>query len=92
VQSACEALGVSEAMFHKLRSRWMQEALGSLEPKPQGRPPKKKSPEEAHSEELEGRVKELEIELRAAEVREEIAAALPHLAGKPRKARKKNES
>jgi len=81
VRNACDALGVSEAMFHKLRSRWMQEALGSLEPKPQGRPPKQKSSEEEeHTEEVEGRMKTLELELRAARVREEIAVALPHLA------------
>lgn len=80
VGSACDALGVSEAMFHKLRSRWMQEALGSLEPKLQGRPPKQKSPEEEHTEELEGQVQTLELELRAARVREEIAVAMPHLA------------
>lgn len=80
VGRACEELGVSEAMFHKLRSQWLKEALGSLEPKPKGRPRKEESPGETHSEELREQVKTLELELKAAQVREEIAVAMPYLA------------
>ena len=91
VRSACQELGVSEAGFHKLRSSWMQDALGSLEPKPQGRPPKQKSPEEERSEELQSRVKTLEMELKAAHVREEIAVAIPYLARRHREGEKKTK-
>jgi transposase-like protein len=92
VQSACDNLGVSQARFHKLRSKWLQEALKNLEPKPQGRPPKKRYPEEEQTEELQNQLKMLEIALRAAEVREEIAVSLPHLAGRHRKGEKKTKS
>ena len=39
VVSAAEQLGISEAMFYKLRNRVLQVALADLEPKPIGRPP-----------------------------------------------------
>lgn len=91
VLSACQELGVSEAAFHKLRSRWLKDALGSLEPRAQGRPPKQESPEEERSEELQSRVKMLEIELKAAQVREEIAVAMPYLARRHRKPEKKTK-
>jgi hypothetical protein len=80
VRSACGELGVSEAMFHKLRSQWLEDALRSLEPKPKGRPRKERSPEETHTEELREQMKTLELELKAAQVREEIAVAMPYLA------------
>jgi len=84
VPEACDALGVTEARFHELREQALAGALQSLEPKPLGRPPKRPSPEDPRLAELEAEVRELRLEVRAAQVREEIAAVMPHVL-KPRK-------
>ena len=46
VVAAAEQLGISEAMFYKLRSRVLQVSLEDLEPKPIGRPAQRPSEEE----------------------------------------------
>src|SRR3954447_22787467 len=63
VVSASERLGISEAMFYKLRARVLQSCLEDLEHKPLGRPPQVPSAEEIRSQELETQVVELEREL-----------------------------
>lgn len=84
IPEACEALGVTEARFHEIRQEAIGAALQELEPKPPGRPPKVISEADARVAELEAEVRELRIDLRAAQVREEIAAVMPHVL-KPRK-------
>jgi len=79
VAQACEALGISEAAFHKLRLKALEAALAGLEPKPAGRPAKEVTPEQARVEELERELKMMELQLFASQVREEIALAMPHL-------------
>ena len=81
VPAACARLGICEARFHALRSAWLQEALESLEPRQLGRPP-----QAVDAAELRSRLQKLEVEnatlrqqLAAAEVRRELAAALPHV-------------
>ena len=46
VVAAAEQLGISEAMFYKLRNRVLQVCLEDLEPKPLGRPPERLSEDE----------------------------------------------
>ena len=41
IPEACRELGIEQAHFHRLRDRTLQTALGSLEPRPAGRPPSK---------------------------------------------------
>jgi transposase-like protein len=78
VAQACEELGVSESRLHELRREALVGALGSLMPKPAGRPITAKTPSEREKE-LEARIDELEVELQAALVRTELALAMPHL-------------
>jgi hypothetical protein len=87
VKSACEELGLSEARYHELEWTALQGAVDSLEPKPAGRPP---APNEIDPERaaLEEEVRELRVNLRAAQIREEIAVLMPHLL-KPRPGLKK---
>lgn len=59
VVAAAEQLGISEAMFYKLRSRVLQVSLEDLEPKPIGRPAQRPSEEELQQA-LAARVAELE--------------------------------
>lgn len=79
IEQACEELTIGEAMFHKLRSRFLQEAVELLEPRPVGRPRQEVDEAEKARAEYEQRLSELEIDLQAARVREEIALAMPHL-------------
>lgn len=79
VVSAAEQLGISEAMFYKLRSRVLQVSLDDLEPKPMGRPTQTPSEEELQQAALAARVTELERELAAQAIRLELAQTFPHL-------------
>jgi hypothetical protein len=94
VQEACRRLGLSEQRFDQLRSRVLQAGLDSLEPRPTGRPPRSTPAVDVPA--LQARVAELEIELQAAQVRAEIAVALPAVAVTPeapaKKARRRRAS
>lgn len=79
VVEAARRLGISEAMFYKLRNRVLQVALADLEPKPIGRPPQVESQAERRQAELEQHVTELEREVAAQAVRLELAQVLPQV-------------
>ncbi|NJO56016.1 MAG: hypothetical protein HC834_06225 [Rhodospirillales bacterium] len=83
VEQACAQLQISEARFHELRTGWLQSAVDALEPKPKGRPPAPPPQEPGELDQLRARVKRLELELRAAQIREQIAAMMPHLLHPP---------
>ena len=79
VQDACERLGISQARFHELRNSMLQAALANLEPRPAGRPAAVPDQTTQRIAELERQVQDLRIHLHAAQLREEIALAMPHL-------------
>jgi hypothetical protein len=81
VPEACEALGINESRFHKLRGDWLQAAAKCLEPGRAGRRPKVVSPEAQQVAGLEDKVRALEVELHASQVRAELAQALPQVVG-----------
>lgn len=83
VPEACAQLGIERSRFHELREAVLQEALAALEPRLRGRPPRQASPEEAQVAALEDQVQELKVDLRAAQVREELALVMPHVVHKP---------
>ena len=83
VSEAAATLGVSESHFHRLRERALAGAAEALEPRPAGRPPRVEEPADARVAELEERVKEMEIELRAADIRERLAVVMPHVLQPP---------
>jgi hypothetical protein len=88
IGEACAELGIGEAQFHKLRRRMLEGALESLEPLASGRPP---SCSREESRELAARREEIEQlrwELRAAQIREEIALLMPHLLKAPEEQKK----
>jgi hypothetical protein len=80
IPDACEELGIQETMFHRLRAEVLQTALDRLEPRPRGRPPRVVSPEDQRVVDLQAENRQLQIELRAAEIRRELAEHLPRLA------------
>jgi len=80
IPEVCEELGIQESMFHRVRSEVLQTALDRLEPRPLGRPPRQTSPQDLHEAELEEENLRLQLELKAADVRRELAEKLPRLA------------
>ena len=68
VPKVCRELGIRQSRFFVLRSDWLQEALGLLEPKPVGRP-RKAEPEDPQLAQLKQRVHQLEQQLMASELR-----------------------
>jgi hypothetical protein len=76
IGQACQRLGISPAMLFRLRTEVLEAGLSRLEPRPLGRPPHVRTPEEQRSVELARRVEELESDLKIAAVREEIAQVL----------------
>jgi transposase-like protein len=79
VVAAAQRLGISEAMFYKLRNRVLQASLEDLEPKLLGRPAQVPSAEEVRSVKLAAQVAELDRELSLQTIRLELAHALPHV-------------
>jgi hypothetical protein len=87
VQEACQLLGICEQRFDQLRQQALQAALAELEAKPTGRPRHLGAPDDTVG--LRQQVTDLEAELRAAQVREEIALILPRAARQTPQAGKK---
>jgi transposase-like protein len=79
IPEACDALGIQESMLHRVRCEVLQTALDRLEPRPLGRPPQVPSAEAQRVAELEEENVRLRAELRAAEIRRELAEKLPGL-------------
>ena len=83
VGQACIDLGISESRFHELRNDILQHTLEHLEAKPRGRPPDVPSEQEARIRQLQQQVQSLTADLRAGQIREELAIMLPRLAHPP---------
>ena len=79
VDAAARELGIGAARFHELRREVLQGALAALAPRPMGRPPIEKPVEDPRVAELEEQVEDLKDRLEVAQVREQLARAMPHL-------------
>jgi hypothetical protein len=79
VPEACRILALGSTRFHRMRRQALQQTLEALEPRPRGRPAARPGPQDERIYELEQQVQSLMIDLRAAQIREELALALPHL-------------
>jgi transposase-like protein len=77
VQEACDRLGISEQRHRQLRAQMLQAAVARVEDQPSGRPAR--APESAEVVALRQQVAQLQRELQAARVYEEIALALPQV-------------
>jgi hypothetical protein len=78
-QEACARLSISQQRFQQLRVKFLQGALATQELKPAGRKPRRRTPAEQRIAELEAQVAELQIAVRTAQTREEIALILPQV-------------
>jgi hypothetical protein len=77
VGETCAQLHISAPRFQQLRQKVLEAALASLEPRRAGRRPHVTTAAELEIERLKRRVAELEVEVRAAQTRAEIALILP---------------
>jgi hypothetical protein len=78
VEEACAELKIAPAHFHRLRDRALSGALSALASKPGGRPTKPPVTT-SREQQLERELREVKIDLRAAQLREELALVMPHL-------------
>jgi hypothetical protein len=88
VQEACTRLGLSEQRFDQLRSQVLQAGLDSLEPRRAGRKPQPAPAADVAV--LQQRVEELQREIQALRLREEIALAMPAVGRTSAEAAKKS--
>jgi hypothetical protein len=81
VGEACDRLGICEQRFRQLRAELLQAALERLEGRPVGRPRRLEEPGDTVA--LRQQLEAMQRELHVAQVREEIALALPQAAAGP---------
>ena len=79
IDHACDRLGIKPARFHRLRSRVLEVGIADLEPRPQGRPARQADDVARHVQQLEDRIQYLEEELKLAQLRIQLAEAIPHI-------------
>lgn len=79
IRQACDRLGIGRTAFHKMRSRFLAEATGLLEPRQAGRKPRGVTPEQSQIVELARQNRQLRLDLDAQQIREEIAVVMPFL-------------
>ena len=76
IADACADLGIEESWFFDLKHQSLECWVKTLEPGSPGRPPAgEQSPEQQHIAELQARAERLELELKAARLRAELARA-----------------
>jgi hypothetical protein len=79
IEQAAAALGVNRSRFHALRKQFLALATGLLEPRPRGRKRQEPTPAELEMAKLKQQMVQLKLQLKAAQIREEIALVMPHL-------------
>ena len=79
VGEACEVLSINEAMFYKLRNRYLEESVALLEPRKTGRKRADPTTEEATIALQQKEISQLKLALEAQRIQTEIALVAPHL-------------
>ena len=78
IAQACAELGIGRTQFHALRWRVLEGALEALRPRPRGRP-RAIERESLAVQQLQARIRELEVALSTTALRSEIALTMPYL-------------
>jgi hypothetical protein len=91
IPEACGTLGICETRIHDLRWQVLQTALDCLEPRLVGRPPRVPNPLDFRLAELEGENRQLQVELKASEIRRELAENLPRVVPQAQEPEKKTK-
>jgi hypothetical protein len=78
VQEACARLEISEPRFDQLRIHGLDHLIASMEPRAAGRPPRMTSAAEERVRQLEDKIADLQMQVKIAQARAEIALVLPN--------------
>ena len=87
VAQAGAVLGINRSRFHVLRQEFLTRAAGLLEPRPPGRHRQQPTLTQVEIQRLRREILELKLDLKATQIREELALIMPHLLHKKRPAR-----
>ncbi len=79
VEEACDLLRVSRSRFYEFQSLVLAGAMDALTPRAPGRPRQEPAEPDERLKRLEDKLEDLEIDLKAAQIREEIAEVMPHV-------------
>ncbi len=80
IEDACEHLAIGRTAFHKMRNRFLEESTALLEPRKRGPKPLAETIDASEVQALRTQIHTLEIDVLAAETREELALASPAIA------------
>jgi|WetSurMetagenome_2_1015567.scaffolds.fasta_scaffold28351_2 hypothetical protein len=84
IDEACQVLGVNRSRFHDLRHEFLGRAAGLLEPRQPGRKARQPTEAQLEIERLQREIVQLKLDLKATQVREEIALVMPRLLSRKR--------
>ena len=79
IEEACQVLGVNRSRFHDLRREFLGRAAGLLEPRQPGPKPNRPTEAQLEIDRLQREIVQLKLELKATQIREEIALVMPQL-------------
>lgn len=85
IEEACDHLAIKRSAFHKMRSRFLEEATTLLEPRKRGPKQQADVVDVGEVEGLHERIRELEIDVFAARTREDLALAGSASRAKPKR-------
>ncbi len=77
IGQASALLGITPQRLHMLRQAALEAALAALAPRPVGRPRQQATPEREQINDLQRQLHQLQDELAASQLREQIAVLLP---------------
>ncbi len=77
INQAGALLDITPQHVHMLRQAALTGALAALAPRPLGRPRQKATPEQEQIDDLQRRLEQLQRELQASQLREQLALLLP---------------
>ena len=76
IPEACKQLKIGETRFYDLRAQALEAAFKGILPGVPGRPSKEETPEQAKLREMQQRLDAMELELKTAEIKVELAQGL----------------
>jgi hypothetical protein len=79
IEEACQVLGINRSRFHDLRHEFLDRAAGLLEPRQPGPKPNRPTEAQLEIERLQREIVQLKLDLKATQIREEIALVMPQL-------------
>jgi hypothetical protein len=79
IEEACHVLGINRSRFHDLRHEFLDRAAGLLEPRQPGPKPSRPTEAQLEIERLQREIVQLKLDLKATQIREEIALVMPQL-------------